>query len=89
MKTSNRVVDMALFGLGRAGSIHLANMMANPKVKIAYIVESDVDKWGVLKERWNLADTKFLHPKVSGYKKVLSKYQYKRLRDNCNCSCAI
>ena len=40
-------VRLAIFGLGRAGSIHLGNIVANPRVRLAYIVESDTSKGAV------------------------------------------
>ena len=38
------VVKVALFGLGRAGSIHLNNILSNYRFRIAYIVEFLVEK---------------------------------------------
>ena len=61
-----RVIQLALFGLGRAGSIHLANIIANPRVELAYVVESDKSRWGWCREKWNLGKgTKFLWPQVN------------------------
>ena len=57
---SSSVVTLALFGLGRAGSIHLANIVANRKVELKYIVESDQSKWASVKTKFNLLDVKFL-----------------------------
>ena len=57
---SSSVVTLALFGLGRAGSIHLANIVANRKVQLKYIVESDQSKWASVKTKFNLLDVKFL-----------------------------
>ena len=37
-------VRLAIFGLGRAGCIHLSNIVANPRVTVAYIVEADSAK---------------------------------------------
>lgn len=54
---------MALFGIGRAGSIHLSNIIANPRVELAYIVESDSSIWEGCRAKWNLNDTTtFVHP---------------------------
>ena len=47
---SSSVVTLALFGLGRAGSIHLANIVANRKVELKYIVESDQSKWASVRQ---------------------------------------
>jgi len=55
-------VTLALFGIGRAGSIHLANILANPRVELKYVVEQDKSRWEPCRVRWNLTDTKFLHP---------------------------
>ena len=38
---SKTSIKVALFGMGRAGSIHLANIIANPRIELAYVVESD------------------------------------------------
>ena len=48
--------------MGRAGSIHLANIIANPRVELAYIVESDSSIWKGARTKWNLTDTTFVHP---------------------------
>ena len=55
---------VALFGAGRAGSIHLANIVANPRIELAYVVESDSSSWKACRATWNLAASKttFLHP---------------------------
>ena len=65
MTTSNtQVKRVALFGTGRAGSIHLANIVANPRIKLAYIVESDSSSWEACRTKWNLTASKttFIHP---------------------------
>ena len=60
-----RVLRLALFGAGRAGSIHLKNIVANPRIDLIYIVESDEGKWEEVRKRWNLKDnTTFLRPEV-------------------------
>ena len=59
-----RVVRVALFGLGRAGTIHLGNMIGNPAIELKYIVEADVSKWQLCKDQWNLKTVTFLEPKV-------------------------
>ena len=55
-------VRVALFGIGRAGSIHLANIIANPGVELAYVVESDSSISDGCRTKWNLNDTTFIHP---------------------------
>ena len=59
-----QVKRVALFGAGRAGSIHLANIVANPRIELAYVVESDSSSWEACRAKWNLAASKttFLHP---------------------------
>lgn len=37
-------IGIALFGLGRAGSIHAPNVLTNSRAKLLYIVEEDVEK---------------------------------------------
>jgi len=58
----NKTVILALFGLGRAGSIHLSNILASPSFELKYIVEADRSKWESIRARWNLRSTIFLHP---------------------------
>jgi len=55
-------VNIAIFGLGRAGSIHLANIRANPRVNLRYIVEANDKLWEGIREHWNLKDVTFLKP---------------------------
>eukprot|EP00090_Calanus_glacialis_P029151 TRINITY_DN46780_c0_g1_i1.p1 TRINITY_DN46780_c0_g1~~TRINITY_DN46780_c0_g1_i1.p1 ORF type:complete len:423 (+),score=101.34 TRINITY_DN46780_c0_g1_i1:92-1270(+) len=59
---STSPVSLALFGLGRAGSIHLSNILASPRVNLKYIVEEDQSRWEPSKIRWNLTNTTFIHP---------------------------
>ena len=58
-------VRLALFGLGRAGSIHLANIVASAEIELLFIVESDDSKWEQCRAQWNLKTVKFLHPDVA------------------------
>lgn len=37
-------VGIVVFGLGRSGSIHASNVLANPRTKLRWIVEEDVQK---------------------------------------------
>lgn len=59
---SKVVVTLALFGLGRAGTIHLNNIMANRRIELKYIVEGDESKWAVTSSRLNLKGVTFLRP---------------------------
>ena len=62
VSSSSSPVRLAIFGLGRAGTIHLSNIIANPRVIVAYIVEADSSKWESVKTKWSLEKTTFLHP---------------------------
>ncbi|PNF29102.1 putative oxidoreductase YrbE [Cryptotermes secundus] len=53
-------VQMALFGVGRAGSIHLSALAHNPRVKLLYIVDDVQEKWDAIRQYWKLDDTVFL-----------------------------
>ena len=53
-------VTIGLFGLGRAGSIHLSNILANRKVELKYIVEDDESKWESVIKSLNLKGITFL-----------------------------
>ena len=59
-----KVINLALFGLGRAGCIHLGNIISNPRVNLVYVVESDKSKWQVCKDEWNLSNVEFVSPEV-------------------------
>jgi myo-inositol 2-dehydrogenase/D-chiro-inositol 1-dehydrogenase len=65
---TTRPVRLALFGIGRAGSIHLANIIGNSRINLRYIVEADRDRWPSIRKRWNLKDdtVTFLHPTDAG-----------------------
>ncbi|XP_054012404.1 uncharacterized oxidoreductase YrbE-like [Hylaeus anthracinus] len=57
------VVKLALFGAGRAGTIHLSNIMTNPNVKLLYIVDDLESKWSNLRDYWHLDNVTFLNSK--------------------------
>lgn len=46
----------AIFGLGRAGSIHLSSIMGNPRIVLKYIVDDQTSKFTDLKKYWGLSD---------------------------------
>ena len=48
-------VGIALFGLGRAGSIHFQNVLANYRVNLRYVVEKDTEKAQALLDKYGLA----------------------------------
>ncbi|KZC08846.1 PREDICTED: inositol 2-dehydrogenase-like [Dufourea novaeangliae] len=53
-------IKLALFGVGRAGTIHLSNIIASPRVKLLYIVDDLESNWESIKEHWHLEDVMFL-----------------------------
>lgn len=55
-KTINAPLGAAIFGLGRAGSIHLSSLINNPRVTLKYVVDDRVDKFADLKKYWNLSN---------------------------------
>lgn len=46
----------AIFGLGRAGSIHLSSIIGNSRIVLKYIVDDQTSKFGDLKKYWGLSD---------------------------------
>ena len=61
--SKSKIVVLALFGLGRAGTIHLNNLLANREVKIKYIIDGDAARCESVKNRLNLAsEVRFLQP---------------------------
>ncbi|KAK3855208.1 hypothetical protein Pcinc_038376 [Petrolisthes cinctipes] len=57
-----KVINVALFALGRAGSIHLTNVMKNSRLNIKYLVESDRGKLERVQKEWRLPDSVLLSP---------------------------
>lgn len=55
-------IVLGLFGLGRAGTIHLNNLLANREVKIKYIVDGDTVRCESVQRRLNLSEVTFLLP---------------------------
>ncbi|XP_078043986.1 inositol 2-dehydrogenase [Augochlora pura] len=56
-------LKLALFGVGRAGTIHLSNIVSNPRVKLMYIVDDVETNWPKLRDYWHLNDVTFLNSK--------------------------
>ncbi|XP_043276864.1 myo-inositol 2-dehydrogenase-like [Venturia canescens] len=48
------IIKVALFGVGRAGTIHLASIQSNPRVKLLYIVDDMESKFAQMKKYWHL-----------------------------------
>ena len=51
-------IGVALFGIGRAGTIHFLNLLGNHRVAIRYIVERDLNRATGIVRKYHLADTK-------------------------------
>jgi len=45
---SNPRIGVALFGMGRAGTIHFLNLVKNPRVEILYIMERGRSEQGMV-----------------------------------------
>ena len=54
-------VGLALFGFGRAGNIHVGNIVNNHRVQLLYVVEPEVDKATKAMNKYTLL-TKVLPP---------------------------
>lgn len=61
----------AIFGLGRAGSIHLSNIINNSRITLKYIVDDRPERFEDLKKYWNLSDKVVLIPSTES-KRVYS-----------------
>jgi len=48
-------LKVAIFGLGRAGSIHLTNVLRTPRLQLSYLVDSDHNKLSQIKSTHNLS----------------------------------
>ncbi|KAJ2951995.1 hypothetical protein O0L34_g4257 [Tuta absoluta] len=55
-KSFSKPVVGAMFGLGRAGSIHLSSIMNNPRIILKYIVDDQTSKFAELKKYWQLSN---------------------------------
>ena len=65
-KSNDRVLGVAIFGLGRAGTIHISNIVKNARVKLLYVVEDIESKHQDLKNYWKLGeDVALIHSKDS------------------------
>jgi len=50
-------LGVALFGVGRAGMIHLPNILRGGRATICYLVERDVDKAKEVVQKYHMTDT--------------------------------
>lgn len=55
------IIKLALFGVGRAGTIHLRSIISSPRVKLLYIVDDVESNWTKLKKYWHLENIIFLN----------------------------
>ncbi|KAJ9592037.1 hypothetical protein L9F63_001416 [Diploptera punctata] len=60
---NNKIIGMALFGAGRAGTFHLRSLVQNPRVNLLYVVEDLKSKWEDIKKYWHIENTKLLSSK--------------------------
>lgn len=73
-KDCEKPIGVAIFGLGRAGSIHLSNLVKNPRVQLLYVIDDIPSKWDKMRAYWNLKSTVFLTSKEAA--KVYSDSKY-------------
>lgn len=59
-RSKKKPTGVAIFGLGRAGSIHLSNLVQNPRVELLYIVDDITTNFEKIRAYWNLKNTTFL-----------------------------
>ena len=58
--TTSSVIEVCIFGVGRAGTIHLKNLLTNPRARVIYIVEQDTKRADDLCATYRLEHTKVL-----------------------------
>ena len=58
-------IGVALFGLGRAGSIHLHNLRKNYRCQLLYVVEKEVNRAIETVEHFHMKDTRVIDPEDS------------------------
>ena len=62
LEKEDKVVSLALFGLGRAGTIHLYNIMGQGNIQLKYVLESDEARFLAVKKALNLGAVTYVHP---------------------------
>ena len=55
-------IGLAIFGLGRAGNIHLHNVMHNHRIILKYIVELRTEDAQKMVDEYRLTETTVIHP---------------------------
>lgn len=63
--STDKIIGVALIGVGRAGTIHLSNIIASKRAKLLYIVDDMEEKWSKIKNHYCLDDVTFLTSKQS------------------------
>lgn len=53
-------INLAVFGTGRAGHIHISNVLANRRVHLKYLVDVDMDLLEAVKTKFGLNDTQLV-----------------------------
>lgn len=84
MSSERRQIGLAIFGLGRAGRIHLKNILKQREAHLKYIVEEDLEH-GRKVAKMNLvdADVRIIHPKDAD--QVFDDARYIRVRLVISC----
>ncbi|KAL6261254.1 uncharacterized protein LOC105424859 [Pogonomyrmex barbatus] len=59
------IVKVALFGVGRAGTIHLMSTVSSTRAQLLYIVDDIESNWQKMRKYWRLDDVTFLNSKQS------------------------
>ncbi|CAG2058224.1 unnamed protein product, partial [Timema podura] len=75
----DKTINVAIFGIGRAGSIHLSNLAHNPRAEVLYIVDDEEGKSENFKRYWRLDKVTFL--KSSEANKVFNDPKSKTAKD--------
>ncbi|XP_054720943.1 myo-inositol 2-dehydrogenase-like [Uloborus diversus] len=57
ISTDKPAVGIAIFGLGRIGTIHLDNLRRNPRAHIYYCVEESTERVNFVRNQWKMLDT--------------------------------
>lgn len=68
LKTDSRndpILKLALFGVGRAGTIHLMSIISNARVELLYIVDDVESNWQNMRKYWHLKNVTFLNGEQS------------------------
>lgn len=64
---SDSLLNVALFGVGRAGTIHLRNVLQSPRCRLVYVVDDMESKWSKIRKHFQLdATVTFLSSKQAG-----------------------